>query len=54
MEDQAGEFVVGFRVDERADFGIFFPLGLAVASAGGSMVSGDGCIRRQFADFVDG
>jgi hypothetical protein len=33
MEDQAGEFVEGFRVDERAHFGLLLALPLPVAAA---------------------
>jgi hypothetical protein len=54
MEDQAGEVVPGFRVDERNRFGFFLPLHLSVAAARVAMVGGDGRVGRQFVEFVDG
>jgi hypothetical protein len=41
-------------VDEDAHFGFVLLLGLAVAAARVAMVGGDGRIRRQFVEFVDG
>ena len=54
MEDQAGEFVAGFRVDERAHFGLLLALPLPVAAARVAVVGGDGRVGRQFVEFLDG
>jgi hypothetical protein len=53
MEDQAGEFVAGFGVDERAHFGLLLALRLPVPAAWVAVVGGDGRIGRQFVEFLD-
>jgi hypothetical protein len=54
VEDQAAEFMAGFGVDEDAHFGFVLLLGLTGAAARVAVVGGDGRVRRQFAEFVDG
>ena len=54
MEDQAGEFVEGFRVDERPYFRFFLALPLPVTAARVAVVGGDGRVGRQFVEFLNG
>ena len=54
MEDQAGEVVAGFGVDENSDLRFLFALPLPVAAARVAVVGGDGRVRRQFTEFLDG
>ncbi|MDG2125481.1 MAG: hypothetical protein P8J87_17385, partial [Verrucomicrobiales bacterium] len=54
MEDQASEFMAGFRVNERALFWLFLTLPLSVAAARVAVVGGDGRIGWQFFEFLDG
>jgi hypothetical protein len=54
MEDQAREFVAGFREDECAHFGLLLALSLPVSAARIAMVSGAGRVGRQFFELLDG
>jgi hypothetical protein len=54
MEDQTAEFMAVFGVDEDTHFGFALLLGIAVAAARTAMVGGDGRVRWEFVEFVDG
>jgi len=54
MEDQTAELMAGFGVDEDAHFGLVLLLSLTVSAARVAVVGGDGRVRRQFVEFLDG